>query len=108
MSTRTATEFDPTLFQSILGEDPAEWSDFIDVNLRTFKEGRLKLRDAAEAGDMTVVSEVRHALGPALQQWGALSLERGLMALDPATLGVAWPGLEPEFDSLIAAFEGLK
>lgn len=108
MPTATKTEFDPTLFASILGEDPAEWKAFIVINLRTFQEGRTKLAQAAEKGDMATVSEVRHALGPSLKQWGTVTLEQALMALETETVGAQWPLLEPEFDDLIEALEGLK
>lgn len=108
MPTATNTEFDPTLFASILGEDPAEWKAFIDINLRTFSEGRTKLAQAAAEGDMATVSEVRHALGPSLKQWGTVTLEQALMALEPDTLGTQWPLLEPEFDDLIQSLEELQ
>lgn len=108
MSSIVATEFNPSLFHSILGEDLAEWHDFIDVNIRTFREGLDKLTAASTSVDMTVISEVRHALGPALQQWGVFSLERDLMALREEGLAEAWRLIEPEFKVLLQSLEALK
>jgi len=102
------TEFSPDYFKAIFGEDPAEWSTFIEVNLRTFHKGMERLRAAAHEGDMDVVSEVRHAMGPSMKQWGTVSLESRMMALSSDNLPSEWPTIESELQDLINALEALE
>ncbi len=102
---KTAGEFNPDYFKAIFGDVPEDWSGFIAVTLRTYKEGFGKLKQAVSDGDMDVISEVRHALGPSLVQWGAVSLEKALLALDAGNLTSQWPPLEPEFAALLRALE---
>ena len=108
MSTATAIEFSPDYFKVIFTDDPAEWMEFIQVNLRTFKEGLDRIQEAAAAQDIDTVSEVRHALGPSMKQWGTVTLERQMMALTGDNLTEQWPLIEPEFKALISALEQLK
>lgn len=108
MSTKTKLEFNPAYFKSIFGDDQDEWQDFVSINISTYKKGVNDFRSAIEEKDMSTVKEVRHALGPTLQQWGAKTLEQRLIALEPETLESEWPSLEPEFEDLIGALESLK
>ena len=62
---------------------------------------------AISEGDMETVSKVRHAIGPSLTQWGAVTLEGTLRRLDTSNMGDLWPSIEPEFDALFTAFKAL-
>lgn len=101
-------EFSPTYFRSIFGDDAMEWQSFIEVNVRTFSQGLERLRQATDALDMETVSEVRHAMGPSLKQWGTISLEAQLMGLDSGNLVEQWPGIEGALRDLISALEKLS
>ncbi len=107
MNSTTSAEFNPTYFKSIMGEFPEEWREFVAVNVRTFSEGFDKLKAASDAGDMEVVSDVRHALSPSLQQWGTVTLDTQLMALESADLLEHWKAIEPEFKTLLTALKAL-
>ena len=108
MSTKTKLEFNSTYFKSIFGDDEDEWQTFVSINISTYRRGVADFRSAIQEKDMSTVKEVRHALGPTLQQWGATSLEQRLIGLEPETLDSEWPLLEPEFEDLIAALEALR
>jgi hypothetical protein len=107
MSTATSTEFNPEYFKAIFGEDAAEWKEFVQVNLKTYRNGYQNLQSASEHRNMSEVKEIRHALGPTLQQWNAVTLEQGLLALDMDNIAANWPPLRAEFEALISALEGL-
>lgn len=107
MPATTATEFDAAFFRGLFGTDEANWTEFIGVSVKSFKEAREQMARAISAGDMDTVSKVRHAIGPSLTQWGAVTLEGTLRQLDASNMGDLWPSTEPEFDALFAAFEAL-
>ncbi len=102
---KISSEFNPAYYRSIFGDDPENWAGFIEVTLRTYREGFSKLKQAAAEHDMSIISEVRHALGPSLHQWGAVSLEQALLSLTVDDIDRDWPPLEPEFEALLAAIE---
>ena len=102
------TEFSPDYFRAIFGDDRTEWLAFKEVNVRTFSQGLDRLRKATESGEMDVVSEVRHAMGPSLKQWGTVTLEARMIALNSDNLTAEWPGIDDELKDLISALEGLK
>ena len=102
------TEFSPDYFRSIFGDAPSEWATFIEVNLRSFNQGLERLRLAANHQDMAAVSEIRHSMGPSMQQWGAITLEAQMMALTANNLAVHWPTIESELQDLINALEALE
>ena len=108
MSKVTETEFNPEYFKAIFGDAPDDWQEFVLVNLRTFDEGLGRIRKAVGEGDMSVVSDVRHALGPAMKQWGTVSLEASMMALTADSLADEWPRIEPEFMALLDALKALN
>ena len=105
MPATTATEFDATFFRGLFGTDEASWTEFIRVSITSFKEAREQMAEAIATGDMETISKVRHAIGPSLTQWGAVTLERTLRQLDTSNMGESWPSIEPEFDALLAAFD---
>ena len=107
MPATTATEFDATFYRGLFGADEASWAEFISVSITSFKEAREQMAQAISTGDMETVSKVRHAIGPSLTQWGAVTLEGTLRQLDPSNLGESWPSIEPEFEALLAAFDTL-
>ncbi|HAS35636.1 MAG TPA: hypothetical protein DCS15_04065 [Flavobacteriales bacterium] len=107
MSASTKTEFNPDYFKSIFGDDNEDWRDFIEVNLNTYRDGCDKIKASIESGDMDQIKEVRHALSPTLQQWNALTLERGLMALDSENIHTHWPPLAAEFEAIFEALMAL-
>ena len=104
MPATTATEFDATFFRGLFGTDEASWTEFIGVSVNSFTESREQMARAISEGDMDTVSKVRHAIGPSLIQWGAVTLERSLRQLDTSNMGESWPSIGPEFDALLAAF----
>ena len=107
MSSKTAAEFDAAYFRQLFGSDDTSWAEFVSVSIHSFAEAKADLGDAATAGDMESASKVRHAIGPSLTQWGAVTLESSLRALDADNLAEDWAPLEPEFDALIAALKAL-
>lgn len=107
MIAATATEFNPDYFKAIFGEDASDWREFIQVNLNTYRNGYSRLKNATEHKNLDEIKEVRHALGPTLQQWSAVTLEQGLMALTEANMDTHWRPLEAEFEALIAALDAL-
>lgn len=107
MPATTATEFDATFFRGLFGTDEASWTEFIGVSVNSFKAAREQMARAISEGDMDTVSKVRHAIGPSLTQWGAVTLEGTLRRLDASNMGDLWPSIEPEFDALFTAFEAL-
>jgi len=107
MPATTETEFDATFFRGLFGTDEASWTEFIGVSVNSFKAARGQMARAISEGDMETVSKSRHAIGPSLTQWGAVTLEGTLRRLDASNMGELWPSVEPEFDALFAAFEAL-
>jgi len=107
MPATTETEFDATFFRGLFGTDEASWTEFIGVSVNSFQEAREQMARAISEGDMETVSKSRHAIGPSLTQWGAVTLEETLRRLDASNMGELWPSVEPEFDALFAAFEAL-
>ena len=107
MPATTATEFDAMFFRGLFGTDEASWTEFIGVSVNSFNEAREQMARAISAGDMDTVSKVRHAIGPSLTQWGAVTLEGTLRQLDATNMEDLWPSIDPEFDALMAAFESL-
>jgi hypothetical protein len=105
---KTEAEFDAGYFKNLFGEATVEWHEFIAVSIRTFSEGRVKLNRAVSEKDMDAFSDSRHGIGPSLQQWGALSLERSLRELTLDQLDGNWPNIELEFEGLMAELEKLK
>ena len=73
MPATTATEFDATFFRGLFETDEASWAEFINVSLTSFKEAREQMAEAISTGDMETISKVRHAIGPSLTQWGAVT-----------------------------------
>ena len=108
MKATTSLEFSPQHFQSIFGDEAADWQEFIRINIETFEKGLHDLQAAVKVQDMDVIKEIRHALGPTLQQWSATTLEQNLMALTETTLFSGWPPLVPEFEALLTALKALK
>ena len=108
MSKVTETEFNPDYFKAIFGDAPDDWQEFVQVNLRAFNEGLERIRKAVSEGDMSVVSDVRHALGPSMKQWSTVSLEASMMALTADSLADEWPRIEPEFMALLDALKALN
>jgi hypothetical protein len=47
-------------------------------------------------------------MGPSLKQWGTVTLEARMMALNSDNLTAEWPGIDDELKDLISALEGLK
>ena len=107
MTTKTETEFDPTYFRQLFGEDQATWEEFLSVSLKAFQNAKAELNRAIQAGDIASIAKVRHSIGPSLTQWGASSLEATLRELTPSTASHLWPSIEKEFDALIRAFDTL-
>jgi len=107
MTTKTETEFDPTYFRQLFGEDQATWTEFLSVSLKAFENAKAELNHATQAGDITSISKVRHSIGPSLTQWGAVSLEAALRELKVSTAIESWPSIQAEFDALIQAFDTL-
>ena len=107
MPATTATEFDATFFRGLFGTDEASWTEFIGGSVNSFKAAREQMARAISEGDMETVSKVRHAIGPSLTQWGAVTLEGTLRRLDTSNMGDLWPSIEPEFDALFTAFKAL-
>ena len=101
-------EFDARYFQNLFGESTQEWTEFVEVSIRTFSEGRVKLSQAVSNKDMDALSNARHAIGPSLQQWGALSLELSLRTLTPDRLDAEWPPIALEFNGLMSELEKLR
>ncbi len=106
MTTKTQTEFDPTYFRQLFGEDQATWAEFIVVSIKAFQNAKDELSKATQAGDMASMSRIRHSVGPSLTQWGAVSLEAALQDLSP-NAHASWPSIQTEFDALIQALEAL-
>lgn len=104
----TETEFDPQFYRSLFEENPEEWQEFVTLSIRTFHEGVLKVDQAAKEGNMALLSETRHSLSPALQQWGTLQLNQHLLALKEDDLQGQWAVLRTEFDDLIACLKRLQ
>ena len=107
MSSKTAAEFDAAYFRQLFGSDETSWAEFVSVSIQSFAEAKTDLRAAATSGNMESASKIRHAIGPSLTQWGAVTLESSLRALDADNLAAQWPPLESEFDALIAALQAL-
>jgi len=107
MPTRTGTEFDAAYYRQLFDPDETSWSQFVEVSVNTFQQAKADLEQAAGQGDMDTVSRVRHAIGPSLTQWGAISLETELQRLDASNLTNSWAPLAPEFDALLAALNAL-
>ena len=107
MSSKTAAEFDDAYFRGLFGSDETSWTEFVSVSIHSFAEAKTNLGAAAHAGDMESVSKVRHAIGPSLTQWGAVTLESSLRRLDANNLMELWAPLESEFDALLAALNAL-
>lgn len=107
MSSKTAAEFDAAYFRQLFGSDETSWAEFVSVSIHSFVAAKADLCAAAASGDMESASKVRHAIGPSLTQWGAVSLESSLRALGADNLREGWVPLEPEFDALIAALKAL-
>ena len=82
--------------------------EFVKVSIRTFAEGRVKLNEAVLHQNMKAFSDARHASGPSLQQWGALSLELSLRELTQDQFNAKWPTLELEFDGLMRQLEKIQ
>jgi hypothetical protein len=107
MSSKTAAEFDAAYFRQLFGSDDTSWAEFVSVSIHSFAEAKADLCSAAASGDMDSASKIRHAIGPSLTQWGAVTLESSLRALDADNLAEDWAPLEAEFDALIAALKAL-
>ncbi len=107
MTTQTETEFNPTYFRQLFGEDQATWAAFLSVSLKAFQNAKAELKQATQAGDIGSISKIRHSIGPSLTQWGAISLEVTLRELTPSTASHSWPSIEKEFNALIQALETL-
>ena len=107
MTTKTETEFNPTYFRQLFGEDQTTWAEFISVSLKAFQNAKAELNQATQAGDITSIAKVRHSIGPSLTQWGATSLETALRELTSSTALESWPSIQTEFDALIQAFDTL-
>lgn len=105
---KTETEFDPAYFKGLFGEASDDWKEFVAITIRTFESGQEKLTKAVSSGDMGTISDTRHALGPSLQQWGALSLEYALRTLDEDDLQAKWDILDLEFDDLMLCLKKLE
>ena len=107
MSSKTASEFNAAYFRQLFGSDDTSWAEFVSVSIQSFAGAKTDLSAAAASGDMDSASKIRHAIGPSLTQWGAVTLESSLRALDADNLAEDWAPLEPEFDALIAALQAL-
>ena len=107
MPATTATEFDAAFFRGLFGTDEASWTEFIGVSTASFKEAREQMAQAIAEGNMETVSKVRHAVGPSLTQWGAVTLEHSLRKLDAENMGRLWPSIDPEFNALFSALDTL-
>ena len=107
MSSRTAAEFDAAYFRQLFGSDDTSWAEFVSVSIQSFAAAKTDLGAAATSGNMESASKVRHAIGPSLTQWGAVTLESSLRALRADNLAEQWAPLESEFDALIAALKAL-
>ena len=107
MSSKTAAEFDAVYFRQLFGSDETSWTEFVSVSIQSFAEAKTDLSAAATSGNMESASKIRHAIGPSLTQWGAVTLESSLRALDADNLAEDWAPLEAEFDALIAALNAL-
>ncbi len=105
---KTEAEFDARYFQNLFGESTEEWMEFVKVSIHTFAEGRAKLNEAVLHQNMKAFSDARHAIGPSLQQWGALSLELSLRELTQDQFNAKWPTLELEFDGLMRQLEKIQ
>ena len=57
MSAATATEFNPDYFKAIFGEDAADWREFIQVNLNTYRNGYSRLKNATEHKNLDEIKE---------------------------------------------------
>ena len=77
------------------------------MSIHSFAAAKTDLSAAATTGNMESASKIRHAIGPSLTQWGAVTLESSLRALDADNLAEDWAPLEAEFDALIAALNAL-